>query len=360
MRYGSAARRKSTGRLGTAVVAAIFSSALLSLLVFIYYSLLSEHFGFSGYDAHRFYLMSFDLSDLDFLPSSEQFLVRIIGRTNLNGFLPSYTIFLSFWLCFLLVFLGYPLKKVSLIFLASPSLSFFLETGKDVLVLCLLVSSLAVLDSGLLLRRSLWGTKFIVLSNLFILACLVFLVKGVTLLVYIPVFLLVAFSDLRSNRVYLVATYVATFFGVYLFRASVDILVIQEQSRFSLPLLVTTSPGLEHLIKSFFRFPVYFLSPAWYFFSFVSLHANNILLMFFHSWSFLLCFIYFFLRKHHSRPEYLFCALVFAFSYPFVHLRYFFVWYFFYCISQWLGMGVFRSPHYFVPAKSRGPTPRYL
>ena len=328
-------------KLGTAAVAGLISTSLLLIGTCLYYIGLADVLSISGYDAHRFFSISQNGDSSQILTWPEVLLVSLISSTTAFSHIPLIGVYLFLLSVFTLSLMGYPWKRLSFMFVACPVFSFFLETGKDSFVL----ASLVVIVGFLGRREKIFllpgYIKASIYAALFLLLSLALLIKGLTFIVYVPLIFTVPLARLSRGKVFYLFVLISAYILVSFLRPYADLEVIDQVSRFSSPIFVTTSVGLEHVLKSFLRFPVYFFSPAWYFFALYSSNADNLLPMSLHVWSYLLCAIYFFRYSHWRDPAIIYAAFLFAISYPFIHLRYFFVWYAVYCAAQWLQLGAF-------------------
>lgn len=323
-------------KFGTAVVVGLISSALLFIATCIYYVGLSDVLPISGYDAHRFFSISNNGDTISILTWPEMLLVSLITTTTLFSTVPFIGIYLLLLSVASLSLMGYPWKRLSIVAVVCPAFSFFLETGKDVFIL----ASLLVLVGFLGRREKIFNlpghVKLCIYLILSLLLSLALLIKGLTFIVYIPLIFAIPLARLSMRRFFYLLVLLFAFILASFLRPYVDLEVIEDVSRFSSSNLVTTSVGLEHILKSFLRFPVYLFSPAWYFLAIYISNADKLFPMLFHVWSYLLCSIYFFRYGHWRDSAVIYAALLFSISYPFIHLRYFFVWYAVYCVAVWL------------------------
>ncbi len=302
---------------------------------------LADKLTISGYDAHRFFTISQNADSAQILTLPEALLVSLISSTTVFSHIPLIGVSLFLLSVVSLSLIGYPWKKLSIMFLVCPAFSFFLETGKDAFVLASLLVVVGFLGKRERISRLPGYIKTCIYLILISLLSLALIIKGLTFVVYVPLVFTVPLARLPKSKCFYSLVLASAFILGSLLRPYVDLDVIDEVSRFSSPFFVTTSVGLEHVLKSALRFPVYFTSPAWYFLALYNSNVDSLFPMLFHAWSYSLCAIYYFRYSHWRDPAIIYAALIFAISYPFIHLRYFFVWYAVYCAAQWLRLGAF-------------------
>ena len=298
------------------------------MLYWMFLSLNQEQIINSGYDSFRFLNSGLNQEYDEITTINGLLIVQLIHLTKLNNF-PLYCSIGLFFSMFCRELIKHKFS-VSFnnefkIFFTTPILIIYLESGKDIMIVTSLFS---------LLFLFIYCRSFFTLNGISLLLPVIAMsvgsiliavsTKGNTILIYyaLAFYMFVNWDRFTKNILFVVLIFLAFFVG-HEVRGLVDYNHVAQRTSFSHYSIISYDSYAQSFIAGTIRVLIYFTSPFWYWVNglYVASSSSGMVL---HAIGYV-AMLYSVLKfKLWKSSTYLLASALFAYSYPFVHLRYFF------------------------------------